>query len=230
MYALLILDVQVGLVHGPDKPWRSEELLETVNSLMDKARSAGATIFLARHTGPVGSPIEPGSPLTELAPELKLAGGEVVFEKNRPNAFTLTGLAENLRACGATGVVIRAMRAQKIDLQVLVHEDMKRAFEKYPTRWGLRRPDASIDHRRVLNLEVLMQRKGKSIPITHNPSDYRAGDWVTWRVGDDKLPHSGIVSDRQSLAGTPLIIHNIGRGTQEEDILFAFPITGHFRW
>lgn len=75
-----------------------------------------------------------------------------------------------------------------------------------------------------------MQRKGKSIPITHNPSDYRAGDWVTWRVGDDKLPHIGIVSDRQSLAGTPLIIHNIGRGTQEEDILFAFPITGHFRW
>ena len=129
-----------------------------------------------------------------------------------------------------TDVVIRAMRAQKIDLQVLVHEDMKRAFEKYPTRWGLRRPDASIDHRRVLNLEVLMQRKGKSIPITHNPSDYRAGDWVTWRVGDDKLPHIGIVSDRQSLAGTPLIVHNIGRGTQEEDILFAFPITGHFRW
>lgn len=112
MYALLILDVQVGLVHGPDKPWRSEELLETVNSLMDKARSAGATIFLARHTGPVGSPIEPGSPLTELAPELKLAGGEVVFEKNRPNAFTLTGLAENLRACGATGVVIAGMKTQ----------------------------------------------------------------------------------------------------------------------
>ena len=84
MYALLILDVQVGLVHGPDKPWRSEELLETVNSLMDKARSAGATIFLARHTGPVGSPIEPGSPLTVLAPELKLAGGEVVFEKIAP--------------------------------------------------------------------------------------------------------------------------------------------------
>lgn len=45
MYALLILDVQVGLVHGPEKPWRCEELLETVNTLMDKARSAGARDF-----------------------------------------------------------------------------------------------------------------------------------------------------------------------------------------
>jgi len=112
MYALLILDMQIGLVHGPDKPWRSPELLETVNALMDKARSAGSAIFLARHIGPVGSPIEPGSPLTMLAPELRLQGGEVVFEKRRPNAFSLTGLADQLRACGATGVVVAGMKTQ----------------------------------------------------------------------------------------------------------------------
>lgn len=63
MYALLILDIQVGLVHGPEKPWRCYELLETLNTLMDKARSAGAPIFLARHIGPAGSPIESGSRL-----------------------------------------------------------------------------------------------------------------------------------------------------------------------
>lgn len=76
MYALLVLDMQVGLVHGPDRPWRGPELLETVNALLHKARSAGAGIFLARHIGPVGSPIEPGSPLTLLAPELTLLGSE----------------------------------------------------------------------------------------------------------------------------------------------------------
>ncbi len=43
------------------------------------------------------------------------------------------------------------------------------------------------------------------------------------------LPHIGIVSDRTSLTGTPLIIHNIGRGTREENILFDYPITGHYR-
>ena len=112
MYALLILDIQVGLVHGPEKPWRCEALLQTVNTLMDKARSARAPIFLARHIGPVGSPIEPGSPLTEVAQELKLLGDEVVFEKRRPNAFEMTDLADNLRSRGVTGVVITGMKTQ----------------------------------------------------------------------------------------------------------------------
>lgn len=112
MYALLILDVQVGLVHGPEQPWRCDELLATVNALMDKARNAGAAIFLARHIGPAGSPIESGSPLTLLAQELQLQGGEVVFEKQRPNAFAMTDLAEHLRARGAGGVVITGMKTQ----------------------------------------------------------------------------------------------------------------------
>lgn len=112
MYALLILDIQVGLVHGPEKPWRCVELLDTVNTLMSKARSAGAPIFLARHNGPVGSPIEPGSPLTMIAQELKLLGGEVVFDKSRPNAFEMTGLAGQLHARGVTGVVITGMKTQ----------------------------------------------------------------------------------------------------------------------
>ncbi|MFA7943397.1 isochorismatase family protein [Pseudomonas brenneri] len=112
MYALLILDMQVGLVHGPQKPWRCEALLETVNTLMDKARDAGAPIFLARHTGPVGSAIEPGSPLTMVVSELKLLGGETVFDKWRPSAFAMTDLADNLRACGATGVVITGLKTQ----------------------------------------------------------------------------------------------------------------------
>lgn len=112
MYALLILDIQVGLVHGPEKPWRCEALLQTVNTLMDKARSARAPVFLARHIGPVGSPIEPGSPLTEVAQELKLLGDEVVFEKRRPNAFEMTDLADNLRSRGVTGVVITGMKTQ----------------------------------------------------------------------------------------------------------------------
>ncbi|WP_223528084.1 cysteine hydrolase family protein [Pseudomonas sp. GL-R-19] len=112
MYALLILDMQVGLFHGPDKPWAGEALLDTLNNLLSKARSAGAPIFLARHIGPPGSPIEPGSPLTQLVQELALHGDEVIFEKSRPNAFTKTALADQLRACGIQGVVIAGMKTQ----------------------------------------------------------------------------------------------------------------------
>jgi uncharacterized protein len=37
------------------------------------------------------------------------------------------------------------------------------------------------------------------------------------------------VSDKHAASNTPLIIHNIGNGVQEEDRLFEFKITGHYR-
>jgi uncharacterized protein YijF (DUF1287 family) len=130
-----------------------------------------------------------------------------------------------------TDVVIRALRdAHGIDLQVKVHEDMKRAFSSYPKNWGLSRTDKNIDHRRVPNLQTYLKRQGNARPVTTVAKDYQPGDIVTWTVSKT-LPHIGIVSDRLNKAGThPLVIHNIGAGTQEEDILFAFPITGHYRY
>lgn len=126
-------------------------------------------------------------------------------------------------------VVIRALRdGLGMDLQVLVHEDMSAAFSQYPTRWGLRRPDRNIDHRRVLNLMCYFQRTGRSLPVSSRAADYLPGDLVTVTVPPN-LPHIMVVSDRRSPDGTPLVIHNIGRGTREEDRLFEFPITGHYR-
>lgn len=128
-----------------------------------------------------------------------------------------------------TDVVIRAYRdAFGLDLQALVHADMKEAFGAYPRRWGLRRPDSNIDHRRVPNLQTFFARAGARLPLTAAPADWQAGDIFTSLI-DRRLPHIGIVSDRKS--GTrPLVIHNIGGGTREEDALFAYPLTGHYRW
>ena len=41
--------------------------------------------------------------------------------------------------------------------------------------------------------------------------------------------HIGIVSDRKNSDGVPLVIHNIGSGTQEADVLFKFHMTGLYR-
>jgi uncharacterized protein YijF (DUF1287 family) len=41
--------------------------------------------------------------------------------------------------------------------------------------------------------------------------------------------HIMIVSNRASSEGTPLIIHNIGGGAKEENDLFTYPLTGHYR-
>ncbi|MFW2176761.1 MULTISPECIES: DUF1287 domain-containing protein [unclassified Moraxella] len=130
-----------------------------------------------------------------------------------------------------TDVVIRAYRQQGKDLQALVNVDMKKAWNAYPKTWGLSKPDNNIDHRRVPNLEVFFKRHGKTLSLTDKAS-FKAGDLVTWRldVNGKKLPHIGIVSDNTTADGTPLIIHNIGRGTEESDILYQYPISGHFRY
>lgn len=129
-----------------------------------------------------------------------------------------------------TDVVIRALRtALGEDLQKLVHEDMTTNFSAYPKKWGLRRADKNIDHRRVPNLQAFFERKGFSLAVTKSPRDYLPGDIVTCTV-PPRLDHIMIVSDRKTPDGRPYILHNIGQGTREEDGLFSYPLTGHYRW
>ena len=115
-----------------------------------------------------------------------------------------------------------------LDLQKLVHEDMKMNFSNYPQKWGLMYPDKNIDHRRVPNPRTFFNRLGWYLDITDRAKDYRPGDMVTCIV-PPQLPHIMIVSDKKNSNGIPFILHNIGAGVQEEDRLFEFEITGHYR-
>lgn len=130
-----------------------------------------------------------------------------------------------------TDVVVRAYRKLDLDLQSLVHQDMKKAWGTYThqARWQLKAPDPNIDHRRVPNLATFFARHGTALPASPEAKTYLPGDIVTWRLPHD-LTHIGIVSDKFSGDGIPLIIHNIGAGAREENMLFAYPITGHYRW
>lgn len=131
-----------------------------------------------------------------------------------------------------TDVLIRALRdGTSRDLQQLVHEDMKGNFSAYPKQWGLSKPDKNIDHRRVPNLRAYMKRRGFELPLPKagDVSKFQTGDIITCTVPPN-LPHVMIVSDRKAPSDRPLVIHNIGGGTREEDSLVNFPITGHYRW
>lgn len=128
-----------------------------------------------------------------------------------------------------TDVIVRAYRAVGVDLQQLVHEDMRAHFAQYPDNWGLRRPDRNIDHRRVPNLARYFSRHGQSLGTAATDAEFLPGDLVTWRLPSG-VPHIGIVSDRADAGGTPLIVHNIGAGAQEEAVLRAYTITGHYRY
>lgn len=136
----------------------------------------------------------------------------------------------NIGVC--TDVIIRSYRAIGTDLQKLVHEDMAANFKAYPSKriWGLNSTDKNIDHRRVPNLQAFLSRKGEELAISEKAGDYKPGDLVTWMVSGN-LPHIGIVTDKISfLSGNPKIVHNIGSGPQLEDMLFSYPITGHYRF
>ena len=145
----------------------------------------------------------------------------------RKIAFPMGDVPLSTGVC--TDVVIRALRGQGVDLQALVNKDMKTAWAAYPKIWGLQKPDGNIDHRRVPNLEVFFRRHGQSLSLS-DKTTFKAGDIVTWRLPQSNLTDIGIVSDKRAADGTPLIIHNIGRGTREENVLFAYPLKGHFRY
>jgi uncharacterized protein YijF (DUF1287 family) len=135
-------------------------------------------------------------------------------------------------------VVIRAARdGLGLDLQKLVHEDMVKNFSAYqqPKKWGMTKPDANIDHRRVLNLETYWTRSGARLWVANKPTPgdgfpkrIETGDILTWLL-DARLPHVGIVV---SVGRQTRVVHNIGRGVEESPLedFSAQRAAGHYRW
>ena len=146
----------------------------------------------------------------------------------RKIAYPMGDVPDAIGVC--TDVVIRAYRVMNIDLQRLVHEDMQASFASYPGFWGLSKPDPNIDHRRVPNLQRFFQRNGETLAVSLRATNYRPGDLVTWMLPGN-LPHIGIVTHLSAPdTGRPMIVHNIGLGPKLEDMLFDYPITGHYRF
>ena len=150
------------------------------------------------------------------------------FDIDYPNG----DIPSNLGVC--TDVVIRVYREVGIDLQKLIHEDIKNNFKNYPIKnhWpSQNRADSNIDHRRVPNLEYFFSKHGKSLPITNDKKKYKPGDIITWSLMGSSPWHIGIVTNQiSSVTHNPLIVHNIGSGPIIDDVLFDFPIRGHYRF
>lgn len=180
-----------------------------------------------------GKPGRPHLPASERAQKLIAAArGQVGVTRHYDSAYTKLAFPDGdvPREKGVcTDVVIRAYRdAFGIDLQALVNADMRRAFAAYPRKWGLTRPDPSIDHRRVPNLARFLARAGAQLTIPPDGKGWQPGDIFISLVSGTGT-HIGLVSDLPG-ARAPMILHNIGAGAREEDALLDWPITGRFRW
>lgn len=143
-------------------------------------------------------------------------------------AYPMGDVPANMGVC--TDVVIRSYRMLGIDLQERVHRDMSAHFWQYPKIWRLSQADSNIDHRRVPNLMTFFNRAGASLAISPQARDYLPGDIVSWDLGRGNS-HIGIVSSQKSpQTGQPLIVHNIAVGPELSDMLFDYPIIGHYRY
>ena len=138
-------------------------------------------------------------------------------------------VAKGAGAC--TDVVVRSLRGAGVDLQRLIHDDMKARFAAYPNAWKLGHTDTNIDHRRVPNHIVFFRRYGQELPTGTAGADllsWQPGDVVEWKLEGNKW-HTGVVSDGIGPRGLPLVIHN-GWRCVEQDALDAWPIKAHFRF
>lgn len=120
-----------------------------------------------------------------------------------------------------TDVVIRALRSINIDLQELIHNDMKANLDIYNKRYRTTVVDKNIDHRRTQNIQTYLTRIGANIKVPQYGYQYDVGDILFWDIA---AGHTGIVVDKVNWEGdSHLVVHNIGGGAQYEDMLNSWP-------
>jgi len=123
-----------------------------------------------------------------------------------------------------TDVVVRALRGLDIDLQERIYSYKKSHPKLFKGLYYTDRLDPNIDHRRVKNIQAYLTARGYRVK-----DDFKPGDIVVWKLPGSNLDHIGICSNKYNADGEPLIIHNVGAGAKEEDVLRAYHIVDHFR-
>jgi uncharacterized protein YijF (DUF1287 family) len=132
-----------------------------------------------------------------------------------------------------TDVIWRALMDAGYNLKDMLDKDIRENTSDYPRVNGA--PDPNIDFRRVKNLVPFFKKSATSLTTEIIPGDaenlkeWQGGDIV---VFDDPVEHIAIVSDKRRNDGVPLIIHNAGPYTLENDMILEWPspITHHFRF
>lgn len=104
--ALLVIDVQRGLFEKSAPIYHAEQLLVTINSLIERARAAGAPVIFVRHASKV---LPYRSTAWELHPELRHSPKDLLTDKQHGNAFEKTALREELERLGARRLVITGL-------------------------------------------------------------------------------------------------------------------------
>ncbi|WP_241536046.1 cysteine hydrolase family protein [Indiicoccus explosivorum] len=102
--ALLVIDAQVGLIEGPSigPVYRKAEVLEVMESVIQRARKASVPIFYVQDLD-VG---EENPKEQRIHPTLAPKAADTVVQKKSTDAFYSTELAEKLKALDIEHLVV----------------------------------------------------------------------------------------------------------------------------
>jgi len=109
--ALLLIDTQVNMF-SPEPVYGADNLLDTLQSILAKARKAGAVVVHIQNNGGAGDPDEPTTSGWEFHPQLRPTSNELVIQKETPDAFHETDLQARLNTLGINKLVIGGLQTE----------------------------------------------------------------------------------------------------------------------
>jgi nicotinamidase-related amidase len=107
--ALIVIDVQKGLLSDHEKVYDAEGVLARINQLVARARQHGAPVIFVQHQGVAGHPLEKQSEGWQIHPATGYQQGDIVIEKRNCDAFQDTDLQSRLEALGISNIVLAGM-------------------------------------------------------------------------------------------------------------------------
>lgn len=105
--ALLVIDVQLGLFQKSTPVYRAEQLIDNINTLVEKAHNDGVPVVYIQHSDP--RYLVFNSPGWQLHPQLHPQVGDAIVHKLHGNAFEGTNLAELLNKMGVGRLVVTGL-------------------------------------------------------------------------------------------------------------------------
>lgn len=105
MDALLVVDMQVGLLKGAPKHDLAG-VVQRINLLAAKVRDRAGKVIFIQHCGDKGDDFEPQTPGWALLPELKRETSDLVVHKTLNDPFARTDLQARLQAIGPDRLLV----------------------------------------------------------------------------------------------------------------------------
>jgi len=105
MDAMLVVDMQVGLLNGEPK-YDLRGVMERINRIAARVREQSGTVIFVQHCGCKGDDFEPQTPGWALLPDLLRDPKDVIIRKNLNDPFAGTDLQARLEKIAPDRVLI----------------------------------------------------------------------------------------------------------------------------